>query len=356
MLMPPTRSEGTVGWVRSVDLPIEASPPMVACTFGKRLQLVAVDLERQAGSILALDSEGVPGEPWELPIDYPIGMTACGNRLWLTAGRGDSGRVLLRLHEPSHMATGVAMPEAALAAFRPLPLCLEGRAAVIWEDARGGDARLVLGFATESGALEDASTQLVGTTSGIDMAEWRGSVLVSRVSGPERALEVDWFDVDLLRRRSVLVAQGVTAATVVGAGHRPGVAWLSERGLGLRWFNSAREPGGSEPVLASARPGGGLRSLRAIGSEQGWLALLFQEVRLDDPRSIESSGELEHPMRRVDDWMLVLAPDGSTIAAREQLPSRSLSGATGGWLGTRFVLLRPGRQHAVAVYEAGRDG
>jgi hypothetical protein len=325
---------------------------MVAWSQRGRLHVVAVDLLRQAASILEIDADGHAGAAMPLPVEYPIGLTGCGPNLWLTGAASESRPVLMEL-AADHTTVAVSpLPVAGVVSYGPHPLCLRDGPALLWETTVDDSARLSLSPAPPLDTNPQAERHMDRLTTALDVGSLGEDVFVARVSGSDARLEVLRLDSRLTDRGAVRLAGGVTAVALAVARSNVAVAWLTGGELALQWLDHSLRASDDSSVLVSLNGGAVLRSLRAIGGEDGWLALLYQVRHVGDARVAGSGAELERPERQVEDFLGLVAPGSSGVMMQEQLPPGYWGGASGGWLGPRFVLVRGGRKGAIWVFEA----
>jgi hypothetical protein len=325
---------------------------MVAWSQGGRLHVAAVDLHRQAASIVEIDAEGRTGAALPLPVEYPIGLTGSGPNLWLTGAAGESRPVLMELAADRTTVAVRPIPVAGVLSYGPRPLSLQDGAVVVWETTGDDSARLFVSGAHVAGLDPPVDRRMDRLTTALDVGSLGEDVFVARVSGSDARLEVLRLDSRLTDRGSVRLAGGATAAALTVARSNVAVAWLSGGELALQWLDHSLRASDDSSVLVSLNGRAVLRSLRAIGGEEGWLALLYQVLHLGDARVAGSGAELGRAERQVDDFLCLVAPGSSGVMMQERLPPGYWGGASGGWLGPRFVLVRGGRQGAISVFEA----
>jgi len=320
---------------------------------------VAVDLHRQAASAVSLDADGRAGSALPLPVEYPIGLTGCRGRLWLTGATGATGTsqpLLLELERSASAKAVGPIPTAGVLSYGPRPLCLEDRLVLLWETVTEGLSRLHLSNATSSSTASAMTRDLPGLTTALDAGSSGGNLMVARVFGAEASLRLTSLGPDLAEQRSVWLADGAIETALAAADGRVAVAWLTAQELVLQWLDGSGNVIGEPSLLASTSPGAVPRSLRAISGEDGRLALLYRVLRLGDARSAGGGAELGPPERQVEDFLCLVAPGATGAAVHERLPPGSSGGATGGWLGNRFLLFRGGQDDAVSVYGAASAG
>jgi hypothetical protein len=342
MWMLPTGSVCTVASVRKNRLPFEASPPMTACALSGRLFVAAVDLKQQAAVLVALGPEAESTNPVPLPLEYPIGLAACGGDLYLTGAEADQTQVLLTIDEPGLLKARDEVPVSGSIAYGPRPFCLIGRPIVLWETSDDNSGRLHAYVQAGSSTWDVTSQPLRGLTTWSEAATSTEELVLARIQGSAGELGVRWLSSGLVELHSLTLARGASATALAAGGGILAVAWVAPRqGLCVQWFDSSRHPLGLPSVLVPVAPGSTLRSLRVFASEQGHVAVIYQSLRVDD-----------NQFRRVDEFICLLAAGQTAVATLDRVEPPGAGGGTGGWLGSRFVLVHGSGEPAVSVYES----
>jgi hypothetical protein len=336
----------------STPLPVPVRLPLVACSLGELLHLVATEPEADRAVHLMLDADGqLVGRPNPVPLRFGEAIVACNGEL-LVSGESIDGGVssTVRISADGEVRGEFRLEAPESLSVWPRPYCAGGSPGLAWEAGEYAASLYWTGLAAISAPplylpLEDTSAELV-------ILGASGGPAFLRVHGPGsltilRPTSSGYESVDLEAGH----ASSIAVATV---GDSAAALWV-ERGqaLMLQWLDRTRHPNGAPVRLISVEGPARLQSARLLGGASDRLAIGYRaDALVDESGSPVDDGThtVGQPRRATEHF--IAAADGRTreVGPFQRVEPPGTTFDAGGWVAGRLVLVHGGVEPAVSVF------
>jgi hypothetical protein len=380
-------------------LPYAVTFPLQAAVLDERLYLTWAEADNQAAWLGALDRDGRQSLlPVKLPLGYVGSMAACAGKLCLVATRAGEADPYLVVLDPGGVLDGkIPLPVGEAMVRWPRLVCSTASTCLYWE--LGGKNPAVCVAAWDEDRLGEVIRVDISAEGGSPASGAGGPVPLAPGAAVSDALEAVPFAKGIVLGRVPSSLAGIEliqvpvltdtapgntaarpgfsqpapavrfwvdtsyptslalAATSAGAsGEYLALAWVSNPtpNLLVQVYNNDLALLGTPRPPVSFKPPAIIGSAHFIGGTGSSLALNLQVLVDQDPRhalGTISAGDRQIAARTASQFIGLYAVESRQASAFLSVSPAGTSFNTGGWIGSRLLLVHGERQPVVSIYQ-----